>query len=125
MGWVIGILLGSAVVLLIFSFFKTAQSKSDLEQQIDHVSFSLMNEVHELQQQVRNIQLDSEITAQQAQALGTSSAERIMLREMLDLYKRGYSIESIAQKKHLSTEKAERMLAPYAAKKAERSMIAQ
>ncbi|GLB59885.1 hypothetical protein [Cytobacillus sp. NCCP-133] len=125
MGWVIAILFGSAVVLLILSFFKTAQSKSNLEQQIDQVTFSLKNEIHELQQQIRNLELDAEITAQQSGALDVSSKERQMLREMLDLHKRGYSFDSIALKQQLTPNEAERMLLPYLSKKAERSMVAQ
>ncbi|WP_232233716.1 hypothetical protein [Bacillus sp. J33] len=125
MGWVIAILFGSAVVLLILSFFKTAQSKSNLEEQIDQVTFTLKNEIHELQQQIRNIELDAEITAQQSGAMGSSSEERVVLREMLDLHKRGYSFESIALKKQLTPNEVERMLMPYISKKAERSMVAQ
>lgn len=50
MEWVLAILLGAAVVLLILSFVKGKQSKSEQEQHIDQVSFSLMDEIHQLQQ---------------------------------------------------------------------------
>ncbi|MBT2709018.1 hypothetical protein [Bacillus sp. ISL-47] len=125
MGWVIAILFGSAVVLLILSFFKTTKSKSNLEQQIDQVTFSLKNEIHELQQQIRNIELDAEITAHQSGSMRGTSEERLLLREILDLHKRGYSFESIALKKQLSPNEVERMLLPYLSKRAERSMVAQ
>jgi hypothetical protein len=122
MGWVIAILFGSAVVLLILSFVKTTQSKSYLEQQIAQVSISVRNEVHDVQKQIRNIELDAEITATQTGAMEAASEERILLREMLDLYKRGYSFETIAAKTELTQHEAERMLAPYLTKKAERGM---
>jgi predicted Holliday junction resolvase-like endonuclease len=125
MGWAIAILFGTAVVLLILSFIKTTQSNSQLEQQIEHVSISVLNEVHELEKQLRNIQLDAEITAQQSGAAPAESEERFMLREMLDLHKRGYSIESIASKKQLTPNEVERMLAPYMTRKTERSLVAQ
>ena len=125
MGWAIAILFGTAVVLLIISFIKTTQSNSQLEQQIEHVSVSVLNEVHDLEKQLRNIQLDAEITAQQSGAAPAESEERLMLREMLDLHKRGYSIESIASKKQLSPNEVERMLAPYMTRKTERSLVAQ
>ncbi|MFI8576474.1 hypothetical protein ACIGEL_12280 [Rossellomorea aquimaris] len=125
MGWAIAILFGTAVVLLIISFIKTTQSNSQLEQQIEHVSISVLNEVHDLEKQLRNIQLDAEITAQQSGAAPAESEERFMLREMLDLHKRGYSIESIASKKQLSPNEVERMLAPYMTRKTERSLVAQ
>ncbi len=125
MGWIIAILFGAAVVLLILSFVKTSQSKSQLEQQVEHMSISVMNEVHELEKQMRSMQLDAEITAQQAGAVPATSDERRVLREMLDLHKRGYSIESIASEQQLPTIEVERMLTPYMTKKAERSMVAQ
>ncbi|MDW4527988.1 hypothetical protein R3398_16600 [Rossellomorea marisflavi] len=125
MGWIIAILFGAAVVLLILSFVKTSQSKSKLEQQVEHMSISVMNEVHELEKQMRAMQLDAEITAQQAGAVPATSDERRVLREMLDLHKRGYSIESIASEQQLPTIEVERMLTPYMTKKAERSMVAQ
>jgi TolA-binding protein len=125
MGWVIAILFGTAVVLLILSFIKTTQSKSQLEQQMEHVSISVLNEVHELEKQIRNMQLDAEITAQQSGAMEASSEERLMLRDMLDMHKRGYSIESIASKKQLPSTEVERMLTPYMTRKAERGMVAQ
>ncbi|WRP07978.1 hypothetical protein U9J35_07435 [Rossellomorea aquimaris] len=125
MGWAIAILFGTAVVLLILSFIKTTQSNSQLEQQIEHVSISVLNEVHELEKQLRNIQLDAEITAQQSGAAPAESEERFMLREMIDLHKRGYSIESIASKKQLTPNEVERMLAPYVTRKTERSLVAQ
>ncbi|MGM0841242.1 MAG: hypothetical protein ACQEWE_10965 [Bacillota bacterium] len=125
MGWAIAILFGTAVVLLIISFIKTTQSNSQLEQQIEHVSISVLNEVHDLEKQLQNIQLDAEITAQQSGAAPAESEERFMLREMLDLHKRGYSIESIASKKQLSPNEVERMLAPYMTRKTERSLVAQ
>jgi TolA-binding protein len=125
MGWVIAILFGTAVVLLILSFIKTTQSKSQLEQQMEHVSISVLNEVHELEQQIRDMQLDAEITAQQSGAMEASSEERLMLRDMLDMHKRGYSIESIAAKKQLPSTEVEGMLTPYMTRKAERGMVAQ
>jgi TolA-binding protein len=125
MGWVIAILFGTAVVLLILSFIKTTQSKSQLGQQMEHVSISVRNEVHELEMQIRNMQLDAEITAQQSGAMEASSEERLMLRDMLDMHKRGYSIESIASQKQLPSTEVERMLTPYMSRKAERGMVAQ
>ncbi|MGR3763118.1 hypothetical protein [Rossellomorea sp. NS-SX7] len=125
MGWVIAILFGTAVVLLILSFIKTTHSKSQLEQQMEHVSISVRNEIHELEKQIRNMQLDAEITAQQSGAMEASAEERLLLRDMLDMHKRGYSIESIASKKQLPSHEVERMLTPYMARSAERGMVAQ
>ncbi|TMU88226.1 hypothetical protein FGG79_09045 [Bacillus sp. BHET2] len=125
MGWIIAILFGAAVLLLIISLIKTTQSNSKLEQQIEHVSISVLNEVHELEKQLRNMQLDAEITAQQAGAAPAASNERLMLREMIDLQKRGYSVESIAAQTKLKPNEVEHMLAPYVSGKGERGLVAQ
>lgn len=121
MEWALAILFGVAVLLLILSFFKTT-SKAD--QQIEQVSLTFMGEVSQLQQQIRDIEIDAEITAQEAGILKASSKERLLLREVLDLHKRGYSSESIATKKQLSTYEIERLLAPYIKTKGERGKVA-
>ena len=64
MGWALAILLGVAILLLIVSFFKTKET-SKVEQQIEEISLSFTDKVHQLQQQIRNIELDAEITAQE------------------------------------------------------------
>ena len=42
-----------------------------------------------------------------------SGQQRILYREILDLYKRGYSAESIALKKQLSVDEIEQLLSPF------------
>lgn len=113
MEWTLAILFGAAVLLLILSFYKTVQSSSKVEQQIDQLTYTFMNDVNQIQQQIRNIELDAEITAQEAGVLAGSSSQRIMVREALDLHKRGYSFESIATKIQLTENEVEQLLAPY------------
>ena len=124
MEWALAILFGIAILLLILSFLKTMQSSSKVEQHIDLLSFSFNDEVSQLQQKIRNIELDAEITAQEAGILAGSSKQRILLRDVLDLHKRGYSFESIATKKELTKNEIEHLLAPYTITKDERSKVA-
>ena len=124
MEWTLAILFGIAILLLILSFLKTMQSSSKMEQHIDLLSFSFNDEVSQLQQKIRNIELDAEITAQEAGILAGSSKQRILLRDVLDLHKRGYSFESIATKKELTKNEIEHLLAPYTITKDERSKVA-
>ena len=112
MGWALTILFSAAVLLLILSYFKTWQT-SKKEQQIEHISLTFMEEVNKLQQQIRNIEIDAEITAQEAGVLAASSEKRNLLRDVLDLHKRGYSMESIAKKKQLTKYEVEHLLTPY------------
>lgn len=122
--WTIVILFGAAVLLLILSFVKTKQSSKTVDQQIEELSYSFTNDVTQLQQQIRNIELDAEITAQQAGILsGLSKQRRILLREVLDLHKRGYSFESIASRTKLTTNEVEHLLSPYMKTKDERSKV--
>ena len=123
MEWALAILFGVAILLLVLSFFKTKET-SKVEQQIEDISLSFTDKVHQLQQQIRNIELDAEITAQEAGILAASSTHRILLRDVIDLHRRGYSFESIALKKQMTPNEIEHLLAPYMKSKDERSMVA-
>ncbi len=114
MGWAIAILFGAAILLLILSFVKTKKSAKEAEQQMEQVSFTFMDELYKLQQKIRNIEIDAEITATEAGLLaGSSSDHRLLLREVIDLQRRGYSIESIAAKKQMTQNEIQSLLAPY------------
>ncbi|MED3550585.1 hypothetical protein [Cytobacillus praedii] len=121
MGWMLGILFGAAIVLLILSFVQIKQSAAKIEQHIDQVSFSLMDEVNQLQQQIRNVEFDTEIIVHETKIFADSPEHRTLLKEMLDLHKRGYSFESIATEKQLAKEEVENFLSPYIKTKDERS----
>ncbi|KAB2338933.1 hypothetical protein F7731_00330 [Cytobacillus depressus] len=120
MGWALAILFGAAVVLLILSFYKSGQSSTRLEQQIDQLTFSLMEEVYQLQQQMKDLEIDAEITAKEGEASIVPFEKRVLLRELIDLHRRGYSFESIAAEKQMSTEEIEQLLASYIKKRDER-----
>lgn len=124
MEWALAILLGAAVVLLILSFIKTKQSSKGVEQQIEEVSFTFTDELNKLQQQIRNIELDAEITVTESDLLANSSKHRQLLREVLDLHKRKYSFESIAMKTELTMDEVEQLLIPYMKVKDEGSKVA-
>ncbi|MBW8351401.1 hypothetical protein K0H71_18445 [Bacillus sp. IITD106] len=125
MEWVLAILFGAAVLLLILSFLQSMKSSSKLEQHMDQLSYSLLDDIHQLEQKIRILEIDAEITAQEAGILPVSSEQRLLLRDMLDLHKRGYSFDSIAAKKQLNKDEVEGLLAPYIKAKDERSKVAQ
>jgi predicted PurR-regulated permease PerM len=110
--WTIAILFVAAILLLIISFVKTSQSAKTVENQIDSVSFAFKDEIYKLQQQIKNVELDAEITAQEA-GVSTTSSDRNLLKEFLSLYKRGYSVDSIAEKTQQPRDDVQRLLAPY------------
>ncbi|MCJ7842202.1 hypothetical protein MUB24_15080 [Lederbergia sp. NSJ-179] len=113
MEWMLAILLGTAVVLLILSFVKTRQTSTKMEREMDQLSLTFTDELYKVQQQIRLVEIDGFITAQEAGALPISSEQRVLLREVIDLYKRGYSIKNIAAKKGCSQQEMEQLLAPY------------
>ncbi|KAB2332003.1 hypothetical protein [Bacillus mesophilum] len=125
MGWVIAVLFGAAAVLLVLSFIKARKTAASTDQQIDQLSFSLMDEIHQLKQQIRNLELDSEIADTEAGIAADEKDRKNTLREMLEMHRRGYSFESIAMKMKLTPDEVQQVLAPYMKQKDERSKVAQ
>jgi hypothetical protein len=113
MEWAIALLFAAAVVLLILSYSKNNQQSKSFEEQLEETTFTYMEEINKLQEQIRNMELDCEIIAVQAGFVNGSGQKRILYREILDLYKRGYSAESIALKKQLSVDEIEQLLSPF------------
>ncbi|WP_054712105.1 hypothetical protein [Bacillus sp. JCM 19041] len=124
MEWTLAILFGTAIILFVLSFFKGEKS-SKVEDQMEQLSISFMQELYQLKNQVRNLELDAEISAQDINNQTRSSSHQKLLREILDLHKRGYSIEGIAYETKLEDYEVERLLAPYAeTEEADRKKVA-
>jgi hypothetical protein len=113
MGWALTILFGIATLLLIFSFIRMKQLAKKEKKEIDLVSIQLMEEINRLGNQVRNLELDAEIFAKEVGIQTASSSKRILIREVLDMYKRGYSLEGISSQKNLSINEIQHLLSPY------------
>ncbi|MBP1914103.1 hypothetical protein [Lederbergia galactosidilytica] len=113
MEWMLAILLGVAVVLLILSFVKAKQDSSKVEREVDQMSLTLTDELYKLQQKLHFLEIDGEINAQELGIPSSSSEKRILLRDAIDLHRRGYSIENIAARKGLPKQEMEQLLAPY------------
>jgi hypothetical protein len=124
MEWALAILFGIAALLLILSIFKTRQLAKEKQQKMDSSYFSVMEELDKLQEKIRNIELDGEITAHGIGIQEISPKERVLLREILDLFKRGYSTQSISQKKNVSEYEVEHMLEPFKINKSGRGQVA-
>lgn len=109
----LAILLGLAVLLLILSFVKTRRNSSKIEKEVDQLSLTMTDELYKLQQKVRFLEIDREIDAQELKISSSSSENRILLRDAIDLHRRGYSLENIAAQKGLSKQEMEQLLTPY------------
>ncbi|MDR7001101.1 hypothetical protein [Neobacillus niacini] len=122
MEWTLAGLFGVSVLLLIISLVKTAQATKAENKGIDLVHVEVMKEINDLQESIRNIELDIEVVMNEA-GVQLSPKEKVFMREILDLYKRNYSIESIAEKKQVSAEEIKELLTPYLRSKDERRSI--
>ncbi|OIK15091.1 hypothetical protein BIV60_10150 [Bacillus sp. MUM 116] len=122
MEWTLAGLFGFSVLLLIISFMKTAKATKAEKKGIDLVHIEVMKEINDLQESIRNIELDIEVVMKEA-GVQLSPKEKVFMREILDLYKRNYSIESIAEKKQVSADEIKELLAPYMTSKDERRSI--
>ena len=56
-----------------------------------------MKEINSIEDSIRDIELDIEVVMKEA-GIQLSSDEKLLMREVIDLYRRNYSIESIAEK---------------------------
>lgn len=123
MEWTLAVLFGVSALLLILSISKSFQASKAEQKRIDMAHISVMKEINDMQESIRNIELEIEVVMKEA-GVQLSSKELVFLREILDLYKRSYSIESIASKKQVPESEIERLLAPYQSLKGGRGTVA-
>lgn len=123
MEWTLAVLFVLAAVLLIISISKTFQASRAEHKRIDLAHIAVMKEINDLQESVRGIELEIEVVLKET-GVELSTEKLVFLREILDLYKRNYSIESIAEKKQVPESEIKQLLAPYQSSKAGRGNVA-
>lgn len=123
MEWtLLGLFLLSAL-LLVFSIVKSVRDSKVEKKQIDLVHVSMMKEINSIQDSIRDIELDIEVVTKEA-GIPLSAEEKLFMREVIDLYRRNYSIESIAEKKEVPVTEIEQLLTPYLKIKDEGGQVA-
>jgi hypothetical protein len=123
MEWTLfGLFLLSAL-LLVFSIVKTYRDSKAEKKQIDLVHVSMMKEINSIQDSIRDIELDIEVVTKEA-GIQLSTEEKLFMREVIDLYRRNYSIESIAEMKEVPVTEIEQLLTPYLKIKDEGGQVA-
>jgi hypothetical protein len=123
MEWTLfGLFLISAI-LLGFSLVKSYRDSKVEKKQIDLVHVSIMKEINSIQDSIRDIELDIEVVINEA-GIQLSADEKLFMREVIDLYRRNYSIESIAEKKEVPEIEIEQLLTPYLKIKDEGGLVA-
>jgi len=123
MEWTIVILFIIAALLFIISMSRTFKASREEQKRIDLVHVSVMKEINDMQEAIRNLNLDIEVVMKEA-GVALTSEERSFAREVLDLYKRNYSIASIAEKMQVPASQIEQLVAPFQALKDERRKVA-
>jgi hypothetical protein len=109
--------------LLGYSLFKSYRDSKVEKKQIDLVHVSMMKEINSIQDSIRDIELDIEVVIKEA-GIQLSADEKLFMREVIDLYRRNYSIESIAEKKEVPETEIEQLLTPYLKVKDEGGLVA-
>jgi hypothetical protein len=123
MEWTLfGLFLISAI-LLGFSLVKSYRDSKVEKKQIDLVHVSIMKEINSIQDSIRDIELDIEVVIKES-GIQLSADEKLFMREVIDLYRRNYSIESIAEKKEVPETEIEQLLTPYLKVKDEGGLVA-
>jgi hypothetical protein len=123
MEWTLfGLFLLSAL-LLVFSIVKTYRDSKLEKKQIDLVHVSMMKEINSIQDSIRDIELDIEVVTKEA-GIQLTAEEKLFIREVIDLYRRNYSIESIAEMKEVPVTEIEQLLTPYLKIKDEGGQVA-
>ncbi|MDQ1145749.1 hypothetical protein QE429_002576 [Bacillus sp. SORGH_AS 510] len=112
MEWTLTGLFVVSLLLLIFSILKTNHAANVEKKQIDLAHISTMKEINALQESIRNMELDMEVVMKET-GVQLSTEEIVFTREVLDLYKRNYSIESIAEMKQVNENEIKQLLVPY------------
>ncbi|MFJ7726445.1 hypothetical protein ACIQXV_09790 [Neobacillus sp. NPDC097160] len=123
MVWTLAGLFAISALLLIFSILKSTKALKVEHNQIDLIHISTMKEINALQESVRNIELDIEVVTKEA-GIPLAPEEKLLKREVLDLYRRNYSMESIAELKQVTVTEIEQLLAPYQEVKVEGRAVA-
>ena len=107
------VLFSTAVVLLLISLLKLRKQAKEEKKQLDTYYSVFLDETNKLQEQIKKLELNEEVTAQEAGIMPYNSEERQVMVKMLDLYKRGYSMKSIASQTKLTEEEVTQLLTPY------------
>ena len=110
-------------MLLILSFYISSKTTQEQKRENEVLSATFIKEVNQLKEQISSIELDLEIIAHEAK-INSSSEQRIVLREVIDLYRRKYSLKTIAAKTNLSENEIEKMIEPFKTIKPKRGNIA-
>lgn len=123
MEWTLFGLFLLSTILLGFSLFKSYRDSKVEKKQIDLVHVSMMKEINSIQDSIRDIELDIEVVINEA-GIQLSPERKLFMREVIDLYRRNYSIESIAEKKEVPETEIEQLLTPYLKIKDEGGLVA-
>jgi hypothetical protein len=112
MEWTLAVLFAVSTLLLVISIVKTNQTAKVNHNQVDMVHISMMKEINTIQDSIRDLELDMEVVMKEA-GIQLSPEEKLFMREVIDLYRRNYSIENIAKQKQVPVSEIEQLLAPY------------
>jgi hypothetical protein len=100
-----------AALLFILSLFRKDKTV-ELENQIEQMSITYMQEIYQLKRKVRYLEEELLISAEQSNSLRQNhlNSHKKLLEEIFDLYERGFDIHAIASKTRLSPDEVNHLL---------------
>ncbi|ARK29377.1 hypothetical protein [Halalkalibacter krulwichiae] len=100
-----------ASILFLLSFIKKDKTVK-LEKEIEQLSMNYLQEMYQLKKKMRSLEEELLISSDQSAILrqSHSNAHKQLLTEILTLYKKGHSIQSIASITRLSIDEVKRLL---------------
>ncbi|MFC0558094.1 hypothetical protein [Halalkalibacter alkalisediminis] len=103
-----------ATLLFILSFFRKDKT-DELEKQVDQMSITYMQEIYQLKSKIRLLEDELLISADQSTAIrqNHTNSHHKLLTEIIDLYEKGYDIQSISIKTKLSKDEVNGLLDSY------------
>ncbi|MCU9612339.1 hypothetical protein OEV98_02030 [Caldibacillus lycopersici] len=123
MEWALAILFGISALLFIYSIIKTNISAKAEKERMDTDHIAVLKEIKDLKESIQKLELDNEIILKEA-GIPLSNKDKLLKRELLDLYRRNYSLESISEIKQVSVSEIQELLAPFIEAKDGRSNVA-
>lgn len=123
MEWILAGLFALSALLLIISFVSSRKDSKARQEELDILHITNMNEINQLRDMISNIEHDIDIIINKA-GIQLPAQERRFLREVLDLYKRKYSIDSIARKTQMPENEIRQIIDTYITPKSERRKVA-
>ncbi len=108
------ILFSIAILLFVLSFFRRDRT-TEIEKQLENISITYMQEMYQLKKKIRLLEEELLVNHQRSPFLkqSKSAAKQQLLKEVVNYYEQGDSVEEIAKATGLTIDEVQSLLIPY------------